>query len=107
MFDWALRAYECDPGIPLQALVVLGDVRELAEWELVHLPDARLMPLARLPGMANALDPSMEIVTYCHHGMRSLQAATFLRSIGLTRARSLAGGIDRWAEEMDRDMVRY
>jgi rhodanese-related sulfurtransferase len=87
--------------------VVLVDVRETPEWELVRLEGARLAPLSRLPGLANALDQSADIVAYCHHGVRSLQAATFLRSIGFPRVRSLAGGIDRWAREVDREMVRY
>ena len=87
--------------------VVLVDVRETPEWELVRLEGARLAPLSRLPGLANALDQSADIVAYCHHGVRSLQAATFLRSVGFPRVRSLAGGIDRWALEVDREMVRY
>jgi len=87
--------------------IVLVDVREVPEWELVRLEGARLAPLSRLPGLANALDPAAEIVAYCHHGVRSLQAATFLRSVGLGHVRSLAGGIDRWAQEIDREMVRY
>ncbi|MEZ4413644.1 MAG: molybdopterin-synthase adenylyltransferase MoeB [Gemmatimonadales bacterium] len=87
--------------------IVLVDVREVPEWELVRLEGARLAPLSRLPGLANALDPAAEIVAYCHHGVRSLQAASFLRSVGLPNVRSLAGGIDRWAREIDREMVRY
>jgi sulfur-carrier protein adenylyltransferase/sulfurtransferase len=87
--------------------VVLVDVREVPEWELVRLEGARLAPLSRLPGLANALDPAADIVAYCHHGIRSLQAASFLRSVGLPNVRSLAGGIDRWAREIDREMVRY
>ncbi len=87
--------------------VVLVDVRETPEWELVRLEGARLAPLSRLPGLANALDASADIVAYCHHGVRSMQAATFLRSVGFPRVRSLAGGIDRWALEVDREMVRY
>lgn len=87
--------------------IVLVDVREIPEWELVRMDGARLAPLARLPGLANSFDPAADIVTYCHHGMRSLQAATFLRSLGLSRVRSLAGGIDRWALEIDREMARY
>jgi molybdopterin/thiamine biosynthesis adenylyltransferase/rhodanese-related sulfurtransferase len=87
--------------------IVLVDVREVPEWELVRLEGARLAPLSRLPGLANALDPAAEIVAYCHHGVRSLQAANFLRSVGLPNVRSLAGGIDRWAREIDREMVRY
>jgi len=87
--------------------VVLVDVREVPEWELVRLEGAQLAPLSRLPGLANSLDPAAEIVAYCHHGVRSLQAATFLRSVGLPNVRSLAGGIDRWAREIDPEMVRY
>jgi adenylyltransferase/sulfurtransferase len=87
--------------------IVLVDVREVAEWELVHLDGALLAPLARLPGVAPTLDAHADIVTYCHHGARSLQAATFLRSVGLPHVRSLAGGIDAWARQVDREMVRY
>jgi adenylyltransferase/sulfurtransferase len=94
---------ELTSGRPL----VLVDVREPQEWEVVHLAGAQLAPLARLPGLARDLDPRSDIVTYCHHGARSLQAATFLRSLGMPRVRSLAGGIDAWAREVDREMVRY
>lgn len=87
--------------------VLLLDVREPHEWELVRMEGAQLAPLARLPGVAPTLDPEVEVVTYCHHGARSLQAANFLRSVGLPRVRSLAGGIDRWALDVDREMVRY
>lgn len=87
--------------------VVLVDVREVPEWDLVRLEGARLAPLSQLPGLVNALDPAADIVAYCHHGVRSLQAATFLRSVGLPNVRSLAGGIDRWAREIDPGMVRY
>ncbi|HQR17570.1 MAG TPA: molybdopterin-synthase adenylyltransferase MoeB [Gemmatimonadales bacterium] len=87
--------------------VVLVDVREVAEWELVRMKGAVLAPLSRLPGVAPTLDARADIVTYCHHGARSLQAATFLRSVGLPRVRSLAGGIDAWARDIDREMVRY
>ena len=92
-----------DSGRP----VVLVDVREVPEWNLVRLEGARLAPLSQLPGLVNALDPAADIVAYCHHGVRSLQAATFLRSVGLPNVRSLAGGIDRWAREIDPEMVRY
>jgi adenylyltransferase/sulfurtransferase len=94
---------ELAAGRPL----LLVDVRETPEWELVRLAGAQLAPLSRLPGLAGGFDPHADIVTYCHHGLRSLQAATFLRSVGLTRVRSLAGGIDAWALDIDREMVRY
>jgi len=87
--------------------VLLLDVREVPEWELVRLDNATLAPMSRLPGLASSLDASADIVAYCHSGVRSLQAAAFLRSAGLPRVRSLAGGIDRWAREVDVTMRRY
>jgi len=107
-----LRQLEVSPGalrreLDAGRLIVLLDVRELPEWELVHLPGARLAPLSRLPGLARELDPASDIVAYCHHGVRSLQAATFLRSVGMPTVRSLRGGIDAWAADVEPGMVRY
>ena len=48
-----------------------------------------------------------EIVTICHHGMRSLSARELLKGAGFGRVRSLAGGIDAWAEEVDGTVGRY
>jgi rhodanese-related sulfurtransferase len=39
--------------------------------------------------------------------MRSLDAAAWLRSQGVAGARSMAGGIDRWSEEIDPSVPRY
>ena len=47
------------------------------------------------------------IVTYCHHGIRSLEAASYLIGHGFIHVLSLAGGIDAWAEEIDTSLRRY
>jgi rhodanese-related sulfurtransferase len=39
--------------------------------------------------------------------MRSMQALQLLRGAGFERVRSLAGGIDAWAAEVDPGMARY
>ncbi|MEO8635876.1 MAG: molybdopterin-synthase adenylyltransferase MoeB [Gemmatimonadales bacterium] len=96
-------AREVQDGRPIALL----DVREPVEWEIVHLDGATLMPLATLPSRASELDPRAELVVYCHHGARSLQAVDFLRAAGFSHARSLAGGIAAWAEEIDPAMNRY
>ena len=98
----ALRT-ELEAGSP----IVLLDVREPHEWELVHLGGARLVPLGSIPGGAQDLDTRADIVTYCHHGARSLRALDLLRAAGFLRVRSLAGGIDAWAREVEPGMLRY
>jgi adenylyltransferase/sulfurtransferase len=86
---------------------LLLDVREPVEWDIVHLDGATLIPLMTLPARVGELDPRAELVVYCHHGMRSLQAVEFLRAAGFSHARSLAGGIEAWAEEIEPAMNRY
>ena len=49
----------------------------------------------------------MPLVVFCHHGIRSLQVAGWLRSQGLEDAASMAGGIDRWSLEIDPTVPRY
>jgi len=87
--------------------ILLLDVREPNEYEIAHLEGATLIPLNDLPQNADQLDRQTEIVTYCHHGMRSLQAAAFLYQNGFDNVKSLAGGIDRWAVEIDPALSRY
>jgi adenylyltransferase/sulfurtransferase len=86
---------------------VLLDVREPWEHELVHIGGARLIPLAELPARLAELPGHAEIVAYCHKGVRSLRARELLRGAGFGRVRSLAGGIDRWAAELEPEMTRY
>ena len=53
------------------------------------------------------MNPYAEIVVYCHKGMRSLDAAHLLQQLGFKRVKSLVGGIDRWAREIDTELQRY
>jgi adenylyltransferase/sulfurtransferase len=87
--------------------VVLVDVREPREYELCHLEGARLLPLGQLPARMNELDKRGQIVVYCHVGVRSTQAVSFLRRAGFSNVRNLLGGIDAWAQEADSGMPRY
>jgi rhodanese-related sulfurtransferase len=54
-----------------------------------------------------ALDTDDEVICYCHHGMRSMDVAVWLRGQGVARAKSLSGGIDRWSTEIDPSVPRY
>lgn len=86
---------------------VLLDVRWPQEFEICRLPGSRLLPLDQLAGAVDELDPEDEIVTICHHGIRSLDAAFFLRQSGFSRVRSLAGGLDHWSLAIDASLPRY
>jgi adenylyltransferase/sulfurtransferase len=86
---------------------LLLDVRELWEHGVAHLPGARLVPLATLPGAVAALDPASDLVVYCHHGVRSMHACHFLAQTGFTRVANLAGGIDAWSLTVDAAVPRY
>ncbi|HET7380654.1 MAG TPA: molybdopterin-synthase adenylyltransferase MoeB [Gaiellales bacterium] len=87
--------------------VVLLDVRELFEWDIVHVDGARHVPLRDLPARLRELDGHAEVLVYCHHGTRSRQAMELLRAAGFSKVRSVRGGIDAWAVEVDPRLTRY
>ena len=89
------------------AELVLIDVREPHEWEIAHIDGARLIPLGQLPERLGELDGHAEIVAHCHHGVRSMKALAILKGAGFNRVRSLAGGIDAWADRVEVGMPRY
>jgi sulfur-carrier protein adenylyltransferase/sulfurtransferase len=94
---------ELDAGKP----IVLVDVREPHEQEITQIDGALLIPLGELPDRLGELDDHAEIVTHCHHGGRSLKALEILRAAGFAKVRSLRGGIDAWAVNIDPEMPRY
>ncbi len=83
------------------------DVREPYEWQIARIPGARLIPLGTLNQALSSLDPSRDILVYCHHGIRSAHAAEQLRAAGFTRVSNLAGGIERWSQDVDPSVPRY
>ena len=87
--------------------ILLLDVREQDEYEIVHLDDALLIPVNELPQQVHQLDRDSEIVIHCHTGMRSMYAAAYLYQLGYRNVKSLTGGIDQWAVEIDSSLNRY
>jgi adenylyltransferase/sulfurtransferase len=66
-----------------------------------------LIPLGELPEKVNELDLTQEIVVHCKMGGRSAKAVKFLKSAGFSRVKNLTGGIDAWAQRIDKGMARY
>jgi len=87
--------------------LVLIDVREPWEYALCRIEGAKHVPLGTLAASLETVPDVDEVICYCHHGMRSLDAAAWLRFQGIERAKSLAGGIERWSIEIDPQVPRY
>ena len=86
----------------------LLDVRQPEEHAFAALPNSRLVPLDELPGRVEELAEwrAEEVVVYCHHGIRSINAAVLLERHGFT-AMSMRGGIDAWSLRIDPSLPRY
>lgn len=87
--------------------LVLLDVREPWEHALAKLEGSVLIPLGTLPQALAKLDKTMEIIAYCHHGMRSADATGFLVQQGFSNVKNLVGGIDAWSIQVDNAVPRY
>ena len=82
-------------------------MREPYEWQIGHIPGARLVPLDRIAEEIPRLDKRRETILYCKVGARSAYAAQQLANAGVAEVRNLAGGILRWIDEVDPTMPRY
>lgn len=71
------------------------DVREPAEFQLGHAPQARNIPLERLDAFLPSLPRSRALVLVCGSGFRSARAARLLAREGFDVVR-LAGGMRAW-----------
>jgi rhodanese-related sulfurtransferase len=87
--------------------LLLIDVREAAEHELARVEGAELLPLSRFDEWAQSLDPEVEAVVMCHHGIRSAHVCAYLARQGFKNVANLEGGIDRWSCEVDGSVPRY
>ena len=87
---------------------VLVDVREPFELEISVMPwPTKLMPMNEVVNRVHELSSADDIVVVCRTGARSAQATQFLNSIGYSKVRNLAGGINRFAEEVDPSIPVY
>lgn len=86
---------------------LLLDVRQPEEVEAASIGGALCIPMNEVPWRMDELDPSGEIVVFCHHGGRSAQVAQLLTMRGFKNVKNLDGGIDAWAVTVDRKVARY
>jgi rhodanese-related sulfurtransferase len=86
---------------------VVVDVREPWEYAHCHIEGSKLVPLQTIPANLDAVPRDRDVVLVCHHGNRSQRVAQWLEQQGYTRLFNLAGGVARWADEVDPAMPRY
>jgi rhodanese-related sulfurtransferase len=90
-----------------QGKVKLLDVRSPQEYEIASVPGSMLVDQSLAQEIMQAWPKDTPIVTMCHHGMRSLDACAYLRGHGFANTRSMTGGIDAWALQVDPATPRY
>jgi rhodanese-related sulfurtransferase len=90
-----------------QGAVRLVDVRTQHEYEIARIEGCPLVDEMLAKEIVDTWPKETPIVTVCHHGVRSLDAAVFLRHQGFNQTRSMRGGIDLWSITIDSSIPRY
>jgi adenylyltransferase/sulfurtransferase len=89
--------------------IELIDVREPAEYEIVSIPGARLVPKNDiLSGQAlSTLPQDKQIVLYCKTGIRSAEALAAVKAAGFKDAVHVQGGVVSWVRHVDPSLPIY
>lgn len=111
------RSQEEEDGMQIESTVVaekltrgeikLLDVRTPYEYEIAHIEGAILLDQSLIQEIIQNWPRETPIVTHCHHGIRSLDAAAYLAGHGFTNVKSMTGGIDAWSAQVDPAVPRY
>jgi rhodanese-related sulfurtransferase len=117
VIDYLLASQEEDlrtqisPAALAQALndgaARLIDVRTREEYEAAHIQSSILLNQDLMHEILTRWDRAALTVFVDHQGARSMDAAAYFAGHGFTQARSLAGGIDAWSQQIDPSIPRY
>jgi adenylyltransferase/sulfurtransferase len=87
--------------------IYLVDIREPAEWEIVKIPGAVLIPKNDLPGKLAELPQDKTVVLYCKTGVRSAEALALLKNAGFDTAKHVQGGVTAYQTQVVGDEPLY
>ena len=89
--------------------IYLVDVREPAEFEIVSIPGATLIPKDEiLRGDALvSLPQDKQIVMYCKSGVRSAETLAAVKAAGFADAVHVQGGVTAWVNQVDPSLPSY
>jgi rhodanese-related sulfurtransferase len=107
MANLEITPREAEAALAADKGILLLDVREPWEHQQARIEGSKLIPLREVPSNLQTIENSERVIVYCHHGMRSLDAAAWLRQQGVEGVQSMSGGIDRWTTEVDPLVPRY
>jgi molybdopterin/thiamine biosynthesis adenylyltransferase/rhodanese-related sulfurtransferase len=89
--------------------IELIDVREPAEWEIVHIEGAKLIPkdeILRGDALAS-LPQDRQIVMYCKTGVRSAETLAAVKNAGFKDAVHVHGGVTQWVKQIEPSLPSY
>lgn len=90
-----------------QAGALILDVREPWEAHLASIQGALNIPMQQIPASLNALPAEQAILCLCHHGIRSMNVAIFLRQQGFENVFNITGGSQAWSCTVDASVAQY
>jgi len=109
-----------NPNAPakVQSLSVEALNKDLQNYRVIDVRPQHARAIAEFPHPHDVLDEdSFETLAalpketplafLCHHGNSSRQAAEHFRGLGFTHLFNVEGGIDAWAEQIDKAVPRY
>jgi molybdopterin/thiamine biosynthesis adenylyltransferase/rhodanese-related sulfurtransferase len=105
--EWSISARELAARLENGNKPLLLDVREPHELEISAIEGAKNIPLGTLAARLSELDSAQEMVVFCKAGTRSARALELLASAGFKKVKNLSGGINAWAQEVDRSLPLY
>ena len=86
---------------------LLIDVREPWEFEICRIDGSINIPMGAVPQQLEQIRAAEESVIICHHGVRSMNVIQYLLQQDINHLINLDGGIDAWAQTVDRSMAVY
>ncbi len=107
--DSTITARELKELVDAEKPIFLVDVREPAEWEIVRIPGATLIPkdeILRGDALAS-LPQDKQIVMYCKTGVRSAETLAAVKNAGFSDAVHVQGGVTAWVKQVDPSLPAY
>ena len=90
-----------------QGEIKLLDVRTPEEYAITRIAESTLIDQDLAREIIEKWPKDTAIVTLCHHGIRSLDAAAYMKGHGFQNVKSMKGGIDAWSIQVDSSVARY